>query len=106
MEASLGQHIKSSSYLFIFYFMSIGVLPALCLCLCEDVRSPGPGVTDRYELPRGCWDDLFILCTSVSSAYVCIYTIYVPGAYRGRRGLGRPELGLCMAVSHRVGAGN
>jgi hypothetical protein len=31
--------------------MCIGVLPA-----CEGVRSPGTGVTDRYELLCGCWE--------------------------------------------------
>jgi hypothetical protein len=34
--------------------MCIGVLSAVCLC--EGVRSSGTGVTDRCELPCGCWE--------------------------------------------------
>ena len=28
----------------------------LHVCLCEDVRYPGTGVTDSCELPCGCWE--------------------------------------------------
>jgi len=34
--------------------MYIGVW--LRVCLCKGVRSPGTGVTDRCELPCGCWE--------------------------------------------------
>ena len=36
-----------------FNFLLIDVLP---ICMCEDVRCPGTGVTDSSELPCGCWD--------------------------------------------------
>jgi len=38
--------------------MYLGVLTAVCLCvcLCEGSRSPGTGVTDSCELSYGCWE--------------------------------------------------
>ena len=42
------RHHRPATY---FYFMCVGVLPA-----CEDVRSPGTGVTDICELPCGFWE--------------------------------------------------
>ena len=36
--------------------ISCALLLCLHTCLCEGVRSPGTGVTDRCEVPCGCWE--------------------------------------------------
>ena len=37
-------------------FILCAVLLGLHVCLCEDARAPGTGVTDSRELSLGCWE--------------------------------------------------
>lgn len=44
-----------SFYFFNIYIFLCTLVSYLHACRCEGSRSPGTGVTDRYEQPRGCW---------------------------------------------------
>ena len=41
---------------FLSSFYSMCIVFCLHVHLCEGVRSPGTGVTDKCELPCGCWE--------------------------------------------------
>jgi hypothetical protein len=48
--------LKKDLFVYLFIYTFCALVFCLHVCLCKGVRSSGTGVTDRCELPCGCWE--------------------------------------------------
>ena len=54
VETRTPQEIRKSCFLKLLFKCTL--VFCLHVCQCKGVRHPETGVTDSYELPRGCWE--------------------------------------------------